>query len=45
VSIVEHDAELRYLTPALLEDEQNGHHSAQAQKLRCNPLIAGATSP
>jgi hypothetical protein len=37
VLIVEHDAELRYLTPALLEDEQNGHHSAQAQKAALQP--------
>jgi CheY-like chemotaxis protein len=46
VLIVEHDAELRYLTGALLEDEQTDtiqHGSAKAALATL--LIGGARSP
>jgi hypothetical protein len=43
--VVEHDAELRYLTGALLEDEQTDTIQHKRKSCACNLLIGGARSP
>jgi hypothetical protein len=43
--VVEHDAELRYLTGAPLEDEQTDTIQHKRKSCACNLLIGGARSP